>query len=118
MDDPPVTSQKSSASSRLTLFVGVPITLIILGIAVWALLSGMPFKSDSTKLTRTEQPAPAVINEQTGSTATTSEIRNPGEQARDEVSGAGRGTEVISTTTTAMPAGVTMPPPQTAPVHA
>ena len=83
--------------SKLTLFVGVPITLIILGIAVWALLSGMPFATDSTKLTRTEQPAPAVVNEQTGTTATTSQISNPNE---------------ISTTTTAPPA---MIPQQTTP---
>lgn len=87
------------AHSKVTLFVGVPITLIILGIAVWALLSGMPFATDSKKLTRTEQPAPAVINEQSGTTATTSEIRDP---------------NTISTTTTAMPMGMPPPPSQTA----
>ena len=101
--------------SRAVLLIGVPITLIILGIAVWALLTGMPFSSDSKKLSRTEQPAPAVINEQSGATATTSQIRNPGDQPEDEVSGAGRGTEVISTTTTAMPAGMSTPPRQAAP---
>ena len=95
--DPGPSNSTLTPHSKVTLFVGVPITLIILGIAVWALLSGMPFATDSKKLTRTEQPAPEVVNEQTGTTATTSQISNPDE---------------ISTTTTATPAGMPAPPPQ------
>lgn len=116
MDEKPAAPPPASGlpvQSRMTLFVGVPITLIILGIAVWALLSGMPFSSDNTKLTRTGQPAPVVVNEQAGSTATTSEIGSPGEPPPQPLSAAGRGTDVISTTTTAMPEGMGVPAPQT-----
>ena len=112
MDEKPEPTPGNSTltpHSKMTLFVGVPITLIILGIAVWALLSGMPFATDSKPLTRTEQPAPAVINEQSGTTATTSQIRTPGEQAQ----------EPVATTTTALPAGMPAPaavtPPPAAP---
>ena len=108
--DPPPPNSTLTPHSKVTLFVGVPITLIILGIALWALLSGMPFATDSKKLTRTEQPAPAVVNEQSGTTATTSQIQTP-----EEPRGAGRGIDVISTTTTAAPPSVVLsPPPQTA----
>ena len=114
MDEKPPSPPADStlpAHSKVTLFVGVPITLIVLAVAVWALLSGMPFATDSRKLTRTQQPAPSVVNEQPGTTATTSEIRGPGDQPQAPVSGAGRGTEVISTTTTAMPAAMPVPAP-------
>ena len=117
---PPPAAQTTAplppARSRIGLLIGVPVTLIILGIAVWALLTGMPFSSEK-KLSRTEQPAPPVVSEQSpGATSTTTQIRYPGDEQQPQQSGAGRGTEVVETTTTAMPVQAPAMPAPTATV--